>query len=238
MKPFLASVIELEKAYALPGSWRDDDYRVLLQRLEVDDIEDLSAADQFEILLMALQDLEPEEAADAVLAHKLQASITPGSRRNVIEDLLDGQRPWEEFADIMLHARLFAAAELLHRVLPKTFGRPDLMKLSIELLPRSAEAREILQAPPQAAFVTRLLADAMDEHSILERLFDEQLRGRAFPESEGIVWLAQYRDAPATDGDAVLLTVYSSAHWLEDMESISEFESAAYYDREPGDEED
>ena len=137
----------------------------------------------------------------------------------------------------MLHARLFAAAELLHRALPRSFGRPDLMRLSLELKPRSEEAREILRAPPRAAFVTRLLADAMDEHGILERLFDEQLRGRAFPEAEGIVWLARYGEA-AAGSDAVTLTVYSSAHWLEDMESIDEFESSAYNDRGPGDEED
>ena len=238
MKPFLVKVLKLEKAYDLPGSWRDDDYRALLQRLEIDDVDELSGGDLVDILLMALQDLGPEEAADSVLAYKLKNSITPGSRRNVIEDLLEGQRPWEEFADIALHALIFTASELLYRAFPGALARPDLLKLTLQLQPRTDEAREILEAPPEAAFVTRLLADAMDEHSILERLFDEQLRTHAFPEAEGIIWLAQYEGQAGADQNPVVLAVYSSEHWLEDIESIDEFESAAYNDREPEDEDD
>jgi len=233
MKPFKIKVLKLEKAYDLPGSWHDEDYRALLQRLEIDDVDELSGGDLADILLMALQDLGLEEAADAVLAYKLQSSITPGSRRNVIEDLLESQRPWEEFADITLHAPIFTASELLYRAFPGAFTRPDLMKLTLQLHARTAEAREILQAPPEAAFVARLLADAMNEHSILERLFDEQLRARAFPEAEGIIWLTRHEDQADANENSTLLTVYSSEHWLEDMESIDDFESAAYNDREP-----
>lgn len=238
MKPFLVKVIELKKAYDLPNSWHDDDYRALLQRLEIDDIDGLSSADLLDILLMALQDLGPEDAADAVLAHKLEGRITAGSRRNVVEDLLEGQRSWEEFADIRLHAPIFSAAVLLYRAFPGSFSRPDLMQLTLRLQPRTDEARQVLEAPPEAAFVTRLLADAMDEHSILERLFDEQLRAHAFREAEGIIWLAHYDGRADTGDDSVQLTVYSSGHWLEDMESIDEFESTAYNDFEPDYEED
>ena len=235
MKPFVVKVVEFKKAYDLPDSWCDDDYRALLQRLEIDEVDELSSADLLDILLMALQDMEPEQAADAVLAHKLQGRISAGSRRNLIEDLLEGQRSWEEFADISLHAPIFTAAELLHRALPGPFARPDLMKLTLRLQPRTTEARGILEATPGAAFVTRLLADAMDEHSILERLFDEQLRSHAFPEAEGIIWLAHYNAQAGADDHDALLTVYSSRHWLEDIESIEEFESAAYNDRNPDD---
>ena len=107
MKPYLVKVLELKKAYDLQGSWQDNDYRDLLERLEIDDIDELSSGDLLDILLMALQDLGPEDAADLVLAHKLQTSSTPGSRRNLVEDLLEGQRAWEQFADIRLHARIF-----------------------------------------------------------------------------------------------------------------------------------
>lgn len=238
MKPFLVKVVELKKAYDLPNSWRDDDYRALLQRLEIEDVDELSSADLLDILLMALQDLGPEDAADAVLAHRLEDRITAGSRRNIVEDLLEGQRSWEEFADIALHAAIFTAAVLLYRAFPGSFAKPDLMKLTLRLQPRTAEARQVLESPPEAAFVTRLLADAMDEHSILERLFDEQLRAHAFPEAEGIVWQSHYDGQAETGDDAVQLTVYSSEHWLEDMESIDEFESAAYNDHEPDDEDD
>ena len=238
MKPFLAQVLELKKVYDLPGSWQDEDYRALLQRLEVEGMDDLSSGDLLDVTLMALQDLEPEAAADAVLAYKLPHGITPGSRRNLIEDLLEGQREWEDFADIGLHASIFAATELLQRAFPRNFPRPDLMRLVLRLQPRTAEAEKILQDGLQPAFVTRLLADAMDEHSILERLFEDQLRSHRFPEAEGIVWLAICEQEAGSDGKSVRLSVYSSKPWLEDMETIDEFESAAYNDREFDDEED
>ena len=233
MMQFMATQVELTRIYDMPDSWSDAEYRSLLQQLEIEDIDDLSGSDLLDILIMGLQDMEPEETADLVLAHKLQSSVTPGSRRNIIEDFLEGQRPWEQLSDIGLHSRVFAAAVLLNKVFPKSFARPDMMKLTLCLQALKPEAKKLLQSAPEAAFVTRLLADGMDERSILERLFDEQLAATVFPEAEGIVWLAHYSDAPETNGDAVMLTVYSSEHWLEDMESVSKFESSAYNDHPP-----
>ena len=238
MKQFMATQVELTRIYDMPDSWSDAEYRCLLQQLEIEDIDDLSATDLFDILVMGLQDLDPEEAADLVLAQKLQSRVTPGSRQNIIEDFLEDQRPWEQLSDIGLHSRVFAAAVLLNKALPKSFARPDMMKLTLCLQALKPEAKKLLQSAPEAAFVTRLLADGMDEHSILERLFDEQLASHSFPEAEAIVWLAQYGDAPEAKGDSALLTIYSSEHWLEDMESVSEFESSAYNDRQPDDDDD
>jgi hypothetical protein len=236
-KLFQVSVVGLSKIYDMPGTWLDDDYRSLLQQLEIEDLDDISAADLLDFVLMALQDLEPEAAAEPVLAYKLQKSITRGARQNLIEDFLQGQRPWEEASDIMLHARIFAAGVLLNKAFPRTFARPDMMKLTLQLRALQSQAKKLLQEPPQAAFVARLLADGMDAHSILERLFDEQLVAHAFPEAEGIIWMAGYDEAATPNDDSKLLTVYSSKHWLEDMESVSEFESNAYNDHEADDDE-
>ena len=174
------------------------------------------------------------KAGEQVLAHKLQDSVTAGSQQNIVQDLLEGQRPWEENADIRLHARIFAAALLLYKALPKSFPKPDMMYLALQLQARTEAAKRLLAEPPEAAFVTRVLADGMDEHSILERLFDEQLVARQFPEAEGIIWLAEFSELSA-DGASATLTVYSSQHWLHDLEAVEEFESSAYND---GDEED
>ena len=230
MPRYDVSVLELKKIHDLPDSWSDADYRALLGELEVDEIDDLSGADLLDILLMALQDLEPEEAADRVLAYKLQNRISRGSRQNLVEDLLDGGKPWEEWADLYLHARIFEASVLLYQVAPKLFPRPDCLRLRLRLGAREKEGREIFNQPPEPAFVARVLADGMDEKSILERLFDEQLVGREFPEADGIVWRAGFDEITA-DGNAAILTVYSSQHWLEDIPDIDEFQSSAYNDQ-------
>lgn len=235
MKHFQVKVIELKKVYDMPGSWVVDDYRNLLNQLEIEDIGEISNEDLLDFLLMGLQDLELEESADLVLKYKLPDKITPGSRRNIIEDFLEGQRPWEEAADIGLHAGIFAAGVLLNKAFPGTYGRPDMMKLTLSMKALTPEARKLLQSPPEAAFVTRLLADGMDEQSILERLFDDQLTSHSFPEADSIIWATQYEEQSSADEGTALLTVYSSEHWLEDMKSISEFDSSAYNDHESDD---
>jgi hypothetical protein len=227
---FQVKVTGVKEVHDMPGTWSDSDYHELLAQLEVDGLEQVSGSDLFEMALMALQDMQPDDAADAVLACKLGRDISSGARQNIVQDLLTEQRPWEEAADIRLHARIFAAAVLLQQALPKSFAKPDMIKLSLEVRACTPEASALLAQPPQPAFVTRMLADAMDSHSILERLFDEQLAAQHFSEAAGIIWLAQYQRDAGEAADTANLTVYSSEHWLESMRSISEFESSAYND--------
>lgn len=235
---FHVFVLALKKTHDMPGTWSEDDYRQLLTRLEVEGFDELTGDDLLDILLMALQDLDPEDAGDQVLAYKLQNRVTAGSRQNIVQDLLEGQRPWEELSDIALHGQVFAAALLLHKACPRQYSRPDMMQLTLRLEGQVAEAGPLLASPPEAAFVTRVLADGMDENSILERLFDEQLAGRSFPEAEAIIWLAEFSEQSSEHNGSAVLNVYSSQHWLHDLEDIDEFESNAYNDSEAGDDDE
>jgi len=233
--PFNVKVLSLKKIYDMPGTWSDDEYRQILVELEIEDSAELAGKDLFEILLMALQDLDPEDAADRVLASKLPPRVSPGARQNIVQDLVDGQRPWEDVADITLHPRVFAASLLLYQAFPRLFPRPALMQLVMHMQSLKPESRELMNRPPEAAFVTRVLADGMDAESILERLFDEQLAAHSFPEATGVIWLAEFSEQ---DENSARLTVYSSEHWLEDMDGVSEFQSRAYNDRPPDEDED
>ena len=232
---FDVSVTTVKDIYDMPGTWSDDDYRQILTALEVDGVEEISASDLPDMTIMALQDMEVEDAADVVLAHKLLKRISAGSRRNIIEDLLDGQRSWEEVADIKLHALLFAASVLLHKAFPKHFMRPDMMQVVFEVCAATPEAAALLLKNPQAAFVARMLADALSENCILERLFDEQLLGNSFPEAEGIIWHAEFIDHSITAQTSASLVIYSSDQWLKDIEPGSKFQSNAYNDSDHGD---
>ncbi len=230
MKLFDVSVLGLKKIYDMPGTWNDTDYRNLLSGFEVDDVDELSGGDLLEILMMVLQDLGPEDAGETILEYKLSNHVTKGVRQNIVQDLLEGQRAWEETADIYLHADIFAACVLLKQAFPKVFPRPDLLQLRLQLIATGSSGRTIISLEPEAAFVARVLADGMSENSILERLFDEQLAGNSFPEAEGMVWQSGFSECSA-DGKSALLTVYSSEHWLESMEDIGDFPSNAYNDR-------
>lgn len=228
---FDVSVTTLKKVFDLPGSWDDQDYLNLARRLELEEIDDLTGTDLLEMVLMAVQDLEPRDAADAVLTYKLPESTKPGVRQNIVQDLLQGERPWEQAADIWLHAPIFKATVLLHRAFPKHFSKPDILCLTMQVKALAEEAKELLSNPPEAAFVARMLADAMDESSILERLFDEQLMSNSFDTAKGIIWQADFSQQNPGEHTSALLTVYSSDHWLNAMEGISEFQSNAYNDK-------
>lgn len=237
MKHFEVEVTGLHKIHDMPGTWDETEYRALLRELEVDDVDDLAGGDLYEILLMALQDLGEDEAGERVLACKLRKAVSRGVRQNIVEDLLEGSREWEEAADIFLHRDIFAACVLLHAAFPKLYPRPDMLRLELRLRAGSAAGQALLQEPPEAAFVTRVLADGMSEKSILERLFDEQLFGRRFPEAEGIIWLAEYGDL-SDDATQATLTIYSSRHWLQAMSEVDTFPSSAYNDSHDDDDED
>jgi len=232
MKPlFNVSVSSLKKIYDMPNTWSKEDYRKLLDQFEVEGVSDLSEDDLVDMMLMTLQDMEPGEAADAVLAYKLQNSVTVGARQNIVHDLFDDQRPWEETADIKLHSRIFAGVVLLHKAFPKIFTRPDMMQLVLHITVIELEARGMLSKTPEPAFVTRMLADGMSKSSILERLFEDQIFSHNFEESHGIIWLAEFSDLKSESPPSASLTIYSSVHWLKAMESVSnEYQSNAYND--------
>lgn len=233
MKPlFNVLVSDVKKLHDMPGSWTDDECRALLAQLEVDGVENMSGSDLLDMVLMALQDMEPDDAADAVLAYKLGNSISAGARQNIVQDLLGDERPWEEASDITLHSRIFAAAVLLYKAIPEAFSKPDMMQVTLHVTTLEPEAKALLVKAPQAAFVTRILADGMNESSILERLFDEQLASHSFPEAKGIIWQAEFSDYTSDSNPSAHLTIYSSSHWLKAMESVSEFQSSAYNDTE------
>ena len=141
---FDVSVTSVQAIHDMPGAWSDDDYRRLLTQLEVDGVDDVCGSDLLDMTAMALQDLEADDAADAVLAYKLGESISAGARGNIIEDLLDDQRPWEEAADITLHAPIFAAAILLHKVFPASYAKPDMMRAILQIRAAMPEADGII----------------------------------------------------------------------------------------------
>ena len=228
MAKFLTvTVTGLETVRDMPDSWSEAEYHALLDALEVDGTADLSGSDLEEMLLMALQDLD---AADAVLAVKIGDALTRGARRNIVQDFMDEQRAWEEAADIALHARIFEAAVLLQKALPKRFARPDILRLTMRLTAHNPRAEALLQKDPLPAFGARILADGMGEDSTLERLFDDSLESSSFPDAAGIVWHAGFSEYDAGPPAAATLTVYSSALWLRPMEEVETFESDAHND--------
>lgn len=216
---FQAQLLDWTEVHELPGGWPLPRLQALLERLEVDDVPESEALD---MALMALQDLEPEDAADHVLHVQFGDTMRAGVQQNLAHELGD-DRPWEEFADLAHQAGIFNAVVLLQQAFPRSFGKPDAVAIDVSLTTRSDTGRAWLEAPTvDAALLLRILAAGMDDRAILRRLFQESLDGPRFPEAPGLLWHV------AREADTFHLL--SSHQWFDALEDAGEWTVEAWPD--------
>lgn len=207
-------VLSLKKVTELPNGWSNEDYLKVLELADFDDIDQIDPSELKDYTILALQELEPDEAADIVLQYVLADKLKPGQIENLAHEMLD-EKQWEEYQDIHLHKDLFNAGVLLKWAFPRKFPETYALKCVLEV--KGMELSTISKS-----FISRLLAHGMDDHAVLNRLFDEQIAGTKFPESEGIVWQHEIAED--------IITVYSSYYWLHALNETSEYQSNAYSD--------
>jgi hypothetical protein len=67
----------------------------------------------------------------------------------------------------------------------------------------------------------------MDGHSVLHRMYDDQLKGQSFPEADQVIWTAR---TVSFNDDTLKLELISSGYWLDPLEETRSYESKAYSD--------
>ena len=185
-----AEVIACEVVHELPGDWDAAALQRLLADREVE-AEGATGADLLDLVLMALGDLEPHAAGVAVLHAVFGEDMPAGVRANLASDL-DGDRPWENFADVSRQAGIFSAVVLLQKAFPRLYGKPDATRAKVAFqAPTAAEAELLASAP--AATILRALGPGVGPRSILNRLYGESLLAEEFPEAEHILWRGSLR---------------------------------------------
>lgn len=214
----------------LPGARTTADHLALLDAVDFGDPGTTDAAELADLCRMALQDLEPHEAAVHVLTRDLGDRLRRGQIENMSHEMQD-EKLWEEHPDLSLHERLFTTAALLYQVHPGAFPQPDAVRVRLELRAENEAARSLLAGSPPESWLVRVLADGMDDRSVLRRLFEDQLAGRSFPEADKIVWIVEQTRA---EGDVVELALTSSAYWLGPLRETRSFTSDALPDAPAG----
>lgn len=196
----------------------------LLATLEVDGV---SESDALEMTLMALQDREPDEAAERVLEVVFGDAMRPGVRRNLAHELTE-DRPWEDFADISKQAGIFNAIVLLQQAFPREFSEPDAVSAVVHIDTASEMGKGWLDAPtPDSALLLRILADGMDDHAVLRRLFGEALSGTSFAEARAILWRVSRRAGAAPAREFELI---SSHQWFDPLKDAENWTAKAWPD--------
>ena len=210
----------------IEGAWKTDDFTALLDAMEYGDIAGLSDEDLRAMCFMSLQDQEPDEAAYLVLKHVIGNDLRDGQLRNMPTEMPD-EKLWEEYVDPAFHERLFQVGSLLFAAMPQTFPKADAVKVSFEVTASDAASAELLTSSPDESFVVRLLADGMDDHAVLHRMYGEQLKGSSFPNAAEIVWIIT---ASEVSKNVWQLEVISSGYWLDALERTKSYESNAFAD--------
>jgi hypothetical protein len=226
---FHVQLLSFSNLTEIEGAWTPADYSRLLETMEFGDLSEVDGDDLREMCIMSLQDLEPVEAAFLILKQVAGDALRDGQIRNMANEMLD-EKLWEEYVTPSFHERLFNVASLLFAAFPRIFPKPDAVRICLEIKPENEAAKQQMSASLHESFLIRLLADGMDNHSVVHRMYHEQLEGKSFPDADQLVWTA--RPESITD-DTMRLEIISSGYWLDALEETRSYDSNAYADATP-----
>lgn len=170
--------------------WTTEDYIQLLEKFNFPDAGTAKKDTLYELLLMAITDFDPKEAAVIVLDHKLSDYLTEGQIEQVSNDMLI-DTVCEEYPEIELQYALFNCNQLLYKAFNGTFPSANATLIDCSITPLDANAnikitKEIL---------LKLFSNGLSDRNILKRLFGTQMEENTdFPEAEGIVWQLNTKD--------------------------------------------
>ncbi|BBP43409.1 hypothetical protein [Thiosulfativibrio zosterae] len=218
-----------KNVFRIENAWTNQDYHAILALMEFeDDLVGLSAADLKEMCLMSLADLEAEDAAIIVLKHLFKADLeagdlTEGKIIQVAHQMPEGNS-WEDYPDPLKHRDFFNAYGLLREAFNGRFAKPTGVLINLKLSAKQKSAFDIFAINPKPTLV-RLLSCGLDEHAILNRLYDEQILGKTFPEAQGMIWDLKWLEQSDTTREVQIL---SSALWFADL--AEQFEGTTHQD--------
>jgi len=170
--------------------WTNEDYIQLLEKFNFPDAGNAKKENLYDLLLMAVTDFDPKEAAVIVLDHKLSDYLTEGQIEQVSNDMLI-DTVCEEYPEIELQYALFNCNQLLYKAFNGTFPSANATLIDCSITPLDANSdikitKEIL---------LKLFSNGLSDRNILKRLFGAQMEENAdFPEADGIVWQLNTKD--------------------------------------------
>ena len=194
--------------------WTNDDYIHLLEKFNFPDAGNAKRETLYELLLMAITDFEPKEAAVILLDYKLSDHLTEGQIDQVSNDMLIDTVS-EEYPEIELQYALFNCNQLLYKAFNGVFPSANATLINCSITPLDEDTNPEITKE----ILLKLFSNGLSDRNILKRLFSAQMdENAAFPEAEGIVWSLETKDN-------VNFNISSSANLLKDEDFLSlEFE--------------
>lgn len=221
MATFTVERLSFQHLTELPNAWQNADYLALLQQLDYDNPEALAPAELKEMCQMAITDLEPAAAAEAVLTYLFSEELKDGQIEQLAHQM-ETEKLWEENPKLELHQGFFNATQLLYDAYNGKFPHPQAVEFKVKVTAADPADLAALETEP-ALPLLRLLAPGLSDRALLHRLFGDQLAGGEFPEAQSIMWQITPSDKTA---DSVVFDVISSDYWLEDFKYADTYEAS------------
>ncbi|WP_027392456.1 hypothetical protein [Aquimarina latercula] len=223
---FEVELLKFEYLKELPNFWTFKNYRELLTLLEYGDTSDISAEDLKEMCLLSLTDNEPEEAARIVLEYVFKERLTSGQLDNLSHEIVD-EKLWEEYSDLSMHEDFFNVTQLLYEAFNGKFPHPEAVKFQIKITTKDEEDLWVFKKNGESALI-RLLTQGMPKNTLINRLYNYQIRSNEFNEARDIVW--QYIQIE-TNNNSVTFEILSSAYWFKDLKYLTSFEAEMHSEK-------
>jgi len=226
-KEFNVEILSFLKISEIENAWVADDYKELLSMIDIgeDDLVGMGEAELKEMCLMSLNDFDAHESAKLLLTRIFKDAITEGKIDQISHQMLE-KNLWEVHADPAYHMSLFNAYELLRKAYNGIFTEPTGVKFTIKITAANKDSFEIFE-PSKDAVIVRLLANGLNENAILNRLFEEKIRGDNFPDAKNILWIL--KEISQTDNERQY-EITSSYLWFGELENMSSFDADAHAD--------
>ncbi len=194
--------------------WTTEDYANLLEKFNFSDAGNAKRETLYELLLMAITDFEPKEAAVIVLDYKLGDILSAGQIEQVSNDMLIDTVS-EEYPEIELQYPLFNCNQLLYKAFNGIFPSANATLINCDIIPLD----EVTNPKITKEILLKLFSNGLSDRNILKRLFGTQMNENTnFPEAEGIIWSLETIDN-------INFNIAASANLLKDEDFITlEFE--------------
>ncbi|XOV82821.1 MAG: hypothetical protein ACFHXK_18420 [bacterium] len=212
---FSVLVQDIEEVHTLPELWDAKRLQKVLALADYDDVVDES--DLLDMVILVLQDLEEQVAGEIVLEAVFGDNMNRGVRENLVNDLKD-DRPWEQFSRVDQQAGVFEAVVLLQMAFPHRYGVPDALKVRLNVRATDAHAGRALKQRPSPLLLLRLMAASMEDDTVLNRRYGQEMQMKGFPYADAIVWrVLTIEESRNEQGSACVCDVYSAHQWLSPL---------------------
>lgn len=225
MSSFKVEILTFNTINELPDSWLKSDYLALLSSMDYANPDEIKDVELKEMCMMSLTDFEPVEAAKIVLDYVINDRLTDGQIENLAHEMMT-EKLWEEYPVLTLHADFFRATQLLYQAYNGKFPRTEAVQFQVKITGSQPQDMFIFEENPEAPIV-RLLAAGMSDHSLIHRLYADQIEGTNFEDAKSILWQLK---TIAQDDASITYDIVSSSYWLDEIKYSDTYEASTHAD--------